>query len=257
MASDVRLIIRHWLIPLLMWNAVLVGLVLLPYFIVWLINQRTQSVTDEFGMPMAYQHFVSLEIAPSALIGFFAAGNVFFGCACAVRFWLNRTSREEDQSLPASNKGTEKLIVKETIPIESVLGKKLVAVYAIHWQSETCNLARFIFELEDSVCITWGEKPALHECCECQVVQRDSRWEKVTQIQYDSNTESRILGEVIVDILMPVTEDERNADSYVIEMSTGVGLTQVSGEPVGILPAVYLCEIDRAAFISLCDCCEP
>lgn len=254
MAGDVRLIFRYWLIPWLMWNTVLVGVVLLPYFIVWLINQRTQSVTDEHGMPMAYQHFVSLDIAPSVLIGFFAAGNVIFGCACAVRFLLNRTGREEDQNRLASNKGIEHLIVKETIPIESVLGKKLTAVYAIHWQSETCNLARFIFELEDSVCITWGEKPALHECCECQVVQRDSRWGKVTQIQYDSNTGSRILGQVIVDVLMPSIEEERSADSYVIEMSTGVGLAQVSGEPIGILPAVYLCEIDRAVLISLCDC---
>ena len=143
------------------------------------------------------------------------------------------------------------LLAIRRISNQTLRGRILTAIYALHWSSDLCNLAQFVYEVDETDCFIWMEGTRLYDCRECQLVERPEAGARVNRIVYDDATASQILGKRIVDILMPIVEDERHPDSYIIELSSGLRLAQVSGEPMGILPAVYVSEIDQAEMVSL------
>jgi len=145
----------------------------------------------------------------------------------------------------------DRMRVVGAMPLSQIFGRKIVGLYALTWSSELCNLAQFIFKLDSGQCITWGEIPLLHICRECQLVELSCQNESSIGVVYDNPKESLVFGQSIVDMLMPVQEEDRHAESYVMELSSGYGLVMSTGEPLGILPAIYLADIDHQQLVSM------
>lgn len=148
-------------------------------------------------------------------------------------------------------KPVDRMQVVGSLPLSFIVGKKITGLYALTWSSDLCNLAQFIFKLDSGQCITWNEMPLLHICRECQPVELSCQKESSIGVVYDNPNESLVFGQTIVDMLMPVQEEDRHPESYVMELSSGYGLVQSTGEPIGILPAIYLAGLEHQQLVSM------
>ena len=157
--------------------------------------------------------------------------------------------RERKQNTGA--KPVDRIQVVGSLPLSHIVGKKIVGLYAVTWNSDLCNLAQFIFKLDSGQCVTWDEIPLLHICRECQLVEFNCQNEASIGVVYDNPNDSLVFGQTIVDMLMPVQEEDRHPGSYVMKLSSGYGLVQSTGEPIGILPAIYLADLDQQQWVSM------
>lgn len=243
----------RWLATAIVLNLILVGLVSALYVTLWGLNRFVQQRTSQLdGLPSVTQHYVWIEINPLYFVALFALSNLLLLVAYRTYVVLVRTPRDAENGSMMAKAILEQLRRKATMPIKELIGRKLVAIHVIRWRSEACNLAKFIYEFEAGLCIHWEEYPRLDVCLQCQVVEYDQRWEQIQRAQYDIDAESKVFGHTLIDVLMPIDEAERNPESFVIELSSGAGLAKVCGEPLGILPEVYVTDMDRKELLSMC-----
>lgn len=125
-----------------------------------------------------------------------------------------------------------------TRPVGFLLGQTLAGIHAYRWQSEWCDNALFAFQLQDHKSYILQYSPT--RLFECVCIELNQHFQPTTQIHYDDPNESKILGQKIVDFLAPPDRELWSIDSLILQFSSGFGLSQETGAPIGTLPSLYL-----------------
>lgn len=139
--------------------------------------------------------------------------------------------------------------IKYVASADVLIGRTLVGLHAALWSSPQCNLAMFIYELD-------GDDYMMFPDCvrngqfECWCVELNESFRRMTQIGNSENADIRLFGNQVVDVLVPSQPEDRVPDSQFVLLSSGYGVSQESGAPIGILPGLYLSQSYLSGMIS-------
>lgn len=163
--------------------------------------------------------------------------------------WLRRIGSRPRQEPDVSR--ARVLNIQGTIPTSMLLGRTLVGLWGAHWTSGSCNQAVFAYELDNGSAVVFPESPVETAFLECLLVDLQPSFCRLSQVVYGETDDPRIIGCRISDLLVPADPECRFPDSQVLLMSSGYGIAAESGEPHGILPALYLVHRIEQGLVSM------
>jgi hypothetical protein len=141
--------------------------------------------------------------------------------------------------------------IRDTVPTSTLLGRTLISLWAMRWSSNICDLALFAYGLDDNSFVVFPERFTHDAFLECHLVELGPSFSPVSAVTYGQINDSRLIGCAISDLLVPCDPSDRFPDSQVLQMSSGFGIAQESGAPIGILPSLYLTQGIETGLISM------